>query len=597
MAQIAGENSVPLGVSGSGAAYVLNSREPNALALLQQGERARALAAQRQAATQAKLDQENAKAFNDAVKFKQDGSPYFSGELNNRVYGPLTGRVTEVFKSNRGDLFARNAAAAPILRQAEMETLQSEGKTKYINDEIRTLQADDKLYDADYAGKKLSAALRNDDGTGRLPSEFDAEGWRRGLTGDHNLYKEPEVVRRATEKLMPIITQRVAEAGSIGGQHTAEQVRGRFVAFDGKGHPILNKDGSPKLNLTEDTQTLLESDPLFKLKVDAREAAYNTQREADPTLPKMSRRGHISKMIGPLAFYDEREDAGLNALLRAPRERKADPKQLVATPAVSRQFSPYDVPGTNERRTNHYASVGKSLGTASGPGIQVEANNGQMMIVGQNGEVTRPNTPTANGRVPVQLLSRDYVLYANGKRIGRDKPFQTDEEAHQDLLRIIRESPHPEKLELRVEGRAVVKDKTRTEGDGLGGTTAGLRTQHYDPTKGKMVNDAGPTERQQEVMIPITQEIDAQLRRASGNKYEPRTTSDYERQIINAVKGRGGRLVTPYSAEKPTLAPASKLTSKPAPPAWLKPAAATTKGSKPATKPNKAADLSGGMLD
>jgi hypothetical protein len=592
MAQIAGENSVPLGIAGTGAAYRLDSKEPNALSIIIGGQHARDIAAQRQAAAQLKTDQENAKAFNDAVKFKQDGSPYFAKELNNKVYAPLTGRVTEVFKANRNDTFARNVAAAPLLQQAEMETLQSAAKTKYINDQIGRFQADKNLYDSDYVGQNLSAALRNEDGTGRLPSEFDAEGWHDGLLGDHSLYKEPEVIRRATEKLAPTITQRVAEAGALGGQRSADTVRGRFVAFDGKGRAILNADGSPKLALNADTQTLLESDPLFKMKVDAREAAYNAQREADPSLPQMSRRGHISKMIGPLAFYEQTRDEQLNAQPRQARDKKADPKEVLATPTVTGQTSYYKAGGTGPNTANHYAAVGQSFGSATKPYVDVEVNSGNMEIVGQNGEATRPNLATANGRVPMRLVSRDYVLYANGKRIGRTDPFQTDEEAHQELLRTIRNSPNPAKLELRVEGRGVVVDKARTAGDGLGGAP---QATGYNRVSGKATYDTSTNETQHNVIVPITQDMDAQLQRATKGNWNHYKASAQEKEVIKEVQRRGGRLITPYNNAQP-LTP-TKATTKPAPPTWLKPAAATNKGSKPATKPNKAADLSGGMLD
>jgi hypothetical protein len=601
MTGISGESSVPLGRSGTGAAYVLGSKDPSALSILMQGDKVRALAQQRAQAAKLKADQESSKVFNDLVKFDQDGSPYFAESLNNEVYKPAMPALTGAFKNNRTDLFAQREAAAPILQRLANETAQSKAKTLYLNEKLRTFQGDNKLFDTDYAGQNLSAARRREDGTNRLPSEFDAEAWSDSLLGDEKLYKEPEVIRRATEKLMPIITQRIAEAGQLGGQHTSDQVRGRFVAFDGKGHAILNADGSPKLNLTADTQTLLESDPLFKLKVDAREKAYNAKREADPNMPQMSRRGHIAQMVGPLAFYDQTRDEQLNAQVRQPRATKADPKQLVATPTVSRQTSYYNEPGSTVERPNHYAAVGRSLGTAAGPGINVETNSGEISIVGGNGKVTRPNTPEANSRVPVQLLSRDYVLYANGKRLGRDKPYQTDEEAHQDLLNTIANSPHPEKLEVRVMGQGVIKDKARVAGDGLGGKQEPLG--YKTTAKGRTpVYDTGTSETQHTVLVPITQEIDAQLRRASGldsnnrPKYEPRATTAQERELIDAVTKRGGKLISPYGTEKPTAAPkpTTPAAARAARPAWLKPTKAAANLTQ--KKPTQPADPSGDML-
>jgi hypothetical protein len=319
MPAISGENSVPEGRARTGAAYVLPATSQDALSIILQGDRNRATARERAAARQAKVDQESAKAFNDAVRFDQSGSTYFADALNEVIYKPLVPSLQEQYKVNRGDSFAIKSATAPIMQRADNETKQSEAKSKYIGEQLRAFQGDKSLYNTEYAGQNLSAALRGENGARRLPSQFDAEAWVDSLRGDQNLYKEPEVVRRATKGLAPIISQRVAEAGSIGGEHTANQVRGRFVAFDGKGHPILNADGTPKLNLTADTQALLEGDPLFKLKVDAREAAYNKKREEDPNLPQMSRRGHIAQMVGPLAFYDQSHDEGLNRLPPQPR--------------------------------------------------------------------------------------------------------------------------------------------------------------------------------------------------------------------------------------------------------------------------------------
>jgi hypothetical protein len=590
MPQISGENSVPLGVAGTGSAYVLGSHEPNALAIIQQGGRARALVRERQRAAQLKKDQENAKQFNDAVKFDQDGSPYFAEVLNNEVYKPLVGELAQKYKDNKNDSFAARLAAAPILQRADNETKQSKAKSQYLDSQLKSFQADKELYDSAYAGQVLSAARRREDGTNRLPSEFDAEAWHDNLLGDHQLYREPAVVKRATDKLMPIITQKVADAGALGGQHTADQVRGRFVAFDGKGHAILNADGSPKLNLTADTQALLESDPLFKLKVDAREAAYNQKREADPSMPQMSRRGHIAQMVGPLAFYDESRDEALNAQPRQPRTTKADPNAILATPTVTGQTSYYRADGSGTNTPNHYAAVGHSFGSASKPYVEVEANNGAMQIVGQNGEVTRPNTAQANGRVPMRLMSRDYVLYANGKRLGRPEPFQNDEEAHQHLLKLIRESPHPEKLELRVMGHGVVVDKAKTAGDGLGG---GPQATGFNRKTGKPTYDTSTTETEHSVLVPMTQDMDAQLKRATNGKWNPYQASAQEKELMQEVKKRGGHLITPYNNAQP-LAPEKSKTPRPTAdrPAWLKPKTATP----PAKSTTRTADQSGGML-
>lgn len=317
MPSISGENSVPLGRSNTGAAYILANNNPNALAILENGRRAREMQAKAAADAKAKADALRAKEYNDNVKFDMDGSVYFGEGLQQQVYAPLTGQLTDIYKQRDLDSMGRSTATRPILQRANNETVQSKAKTQFLNAQMRAYQQDKEYYDPQYAGENLSSALH--DGTrNRLPSEFDEEQWNTTLQADHRLYREPEVIKRTMKGLMPVISQKVSEAGAIGGQHHADTVRGRLVAFDGQGKPILNADGSPKLNLNGDGLALIDQG-IFKLKADARQAAYEQAREADPNLPRMTRAGIVAQMVGPLAHYDTAHDEGLNPLPPRPR--------------------------------------------------------------------------------------------------------------------------------------------------------------------------------------------------------------------------------------------------------------------------------------
>jgi hypothetical protein len=188
MPQINGENLVPNG-GLTGGAYVLGNRTPDALTLLVNGERARQINGQRETDRRLKRDQELSKIYNDAVNFKRSASPYFSKGLESQMYAPLSGDLTNVFKQNRDDNFARNVAARPILDRADMETKQSEAKTKYLHDTLATFNADKNLYSLAYAGEHLAKYLHDGD-RNKLPSETDVETWHNGIMADPNLYNE-----------------------------------------------------------------------------------------------------------------------------------------------------------------------------------------------------------------------------------------------------------------------------------------------------------------------------------------------------------------------------------------------------------------------
>ncbi|MDO7852953.1 hypothetical protein [Hymenobacter convexus] len=598
-------------MAGTGASFILGRTGPDALSLLEAGRRSSAIAAQQEANRQAKRVEQDAKDYHDSVKYEQSGSPYFAQQLNEKVYKPFVGELRGIYEKRDLDRMGRQMAAEPLKQRVGNETKQSDAKTAYLNDAIRKYQ-NDPLYNAKYATEHLAKALRGKDGSGLLPSEFDEEAWKAGLLGDHQLYNEKAVIDHTTKGLFPIISQKIAEAGQLGGQHTADTVRGRLVAFDGKGHPMLNADGSPKLNLTADMDNLLDSDPLFKLKTDARVAAYDAERQksieanaADPTvpvLPIMTRRGHHAQMVGPLAFYDTTKDEGLNALV--PRNRAAakdNPNKVVVSDYAGARQSDYVHPMRGQV-TNHYAEVGQSFGSAAKPYVEVSVPTANMTIIGQDGKPTDTNHIKGGGNTKVKAQTRSYVLYTkSGKRLGRPEAFATDQEAADYALKIAREYPKPQDLELRVEGRGIVEDAARTAGDGLGGL--GGAPLVYQPAKnrgetGKMAPDNSVAKTERTVLFPITQEADEQLARATGGKWSHYKPSPAQAALLREVTKRGGKFVSPYSHAQREAEKATNPKTKPQRPAFLN-APTTGQKAKKVTNnktTNAAAGNSGGML-
>jgi hypothetical protein len=419
-------------------------------------------------------------------------------------------------------------------------------------------------------------------------------------------------VAKTLHNVVPTITQKVAEAGTLGGQHYADQVRGQLLYME-HGKPVLNADGSPRLNLDGGAAALLDQGTV-KVLADAREAAYNKQREEReaarltdpslPSLPKIGRNGHLAMMFGPQLAYSQSHDEALNPRPPQPRATpKSSRDEVMVTPAVGFQLSHYEQPGQQPgalARTlgakpgpatlvaNHYPTVGQSFGSARQPFTPVVVDNARAEIVGQDGKPTHLSKAAPNGKIQMQLTSRDYSLYVNGKRVGRREVFATPAEAYQHLLSTINglTPEQARKAELRTEYRGAVVDKEKTAGDGVGGRPQAIGTN----ANGGPTYDNGTSEKRYSVIVPADQYTDAQLVQATGGKWHPRIPTKEQRAVIDALRAKGGRLVTPYS-QAPAAQPVPKEKADPL-------GFGDPKLPRPAfLKAKQAADRSGGMLD
>jgi hypothetical protein len=196
--------------------------------------------------------------------------------------------------------------------------------------------------------------------------------------------------------------------------------------------------------------------------------------------------------------------------------------------------------------------------------VEVTVDNRGAQVVGQGGKITT-SVQGANGKVPMQVVSRDLTLYINGKRLGRKEAFQTDQEAYAYLLRTI-ESLTPEqarKAELRAEYRGTLTDRARTTNDGAGsGQPTPTKSSKLDPDallERAANRTAAVVEERLSVIIPASQAADAQLQRASGGKWDARKPTEQQARVIEALKRKGGRVVTPYTSTEPQ--PTSQTTT------------------------------------
>lgn len=440
----------------------------------------------------------------------------------------------------------------------DVETLRMHGvaKQKFWSERTGQIAKDPTRNLTNYT-TALGHSLIGPDGKRVLATAHDPEATAAALDADASTYNEPEVVRQTLHDVVPVLSQRVAVAGQLGGQRHADQVRGQLIAMH-NGQPVLNADGTPRLNLDGGAAELLDQGRV-KLLADVREAEYNKRREADPTLPKMSRKGHLASMFGPMVAYTQQHEEALNDRLPQPKAAvQPKPDEVTATPAVGFQLSHYEQPGMQPGKLgsllgkkpgpatlvpNHYPTVGVSFGSARKPYAPVMVDNHAAEVVGQDGKPTHLSIAAANGKVPMELTSRDYSLYVNGKRLGRAQPFTTAGEAYQHLLSTI-EHLTPEqarKVELRPEYRGAIVDKVKTANDEVGGQPKAIGIN----ANGGPTYDGSTTEKRFSVIMPADQYTDAQLMRATNGTYHPRIATPEQKAVFEALRRKGGRVISP----------------------------------------------------
>ena len=580
MTVIAGENLVPRGVAGSGGAYVLPKTGPDALTILGSGLRGREhlqamqrLGQRVRAATDAKAKEKTDKAVADAGKNLRDDLQYKTetGRLFQPGFEESTAdvfdRLTSTYKREQvGELsrFDAERERATIKRDTEALRIHGVEKQKAINDVAAKVQADPTRNYVNYTNG-LAKSVLLPDGKRVRATDYDPNAAFASLDLDPTTYHEAEVVKKALHDVVPKITHKVAEAGRLGGQHQTDTVTGQLIASR-NGKPLFNADGTPVLNLTDETQAMLDQGPV-KILADTREAEYNKRREADPSLPNMTRRGHLASMFGPQVAYSQSHEEGMNAQVPRPHTPKISTNTVLAYPTSSQHTSFFQpAPGVPTAQ-NHYPAVGHSFGSQAKPYVEVTANTANIEAAGGGGQLNRVNPEGTSLDVPFRLQTRAYMLYDNGKRVGAAQPFGSDKEAEQFALDYVRRHPHASKLSLRVMGLGTVVDKSKTAGDGLG---AAPKIVGYNQNTHQPIYDTSTTETTQSALVPMTQEMDAQLTRQTGGAWQRYKTSPQEAELIKAVRGRGGRLITPYTTT-PHVAPqisggplAGRLTS-PAP--------------------------------
>ena len=258
MPEIPGETLTQ--AAGSGSAYILNSRSPDALALLAQGQRNIAADRARQKEAKEKQAKDIGEKFTADIKYKSKTGRLFQGSFDEATTD-LPQRLADAYlkaAQNPGPLTGINLKreTAQMLNEAEALRLHGEEKQTFWDKRAAAISTDPTRNFANYT-TALGRTLIGEGGKRVRATDHKEEEVTALLDNDATTYNEPAVVAHVLKTVVPILQQREAHAGAIGGQHSADQVRGQLIEMQG-GRPVLNADGTPRLNLNGPALELLD---------------------------------------------------------------------------------------------------------------------------------------------------------------------------------------------------------------------------------------------------------------------------------------------------------------------------------------------------
>lgn len=319
-------NSVPLGVSGSGAAFVLGNNN-TALNLLQQGEAARRRAEQLREAARLKQLQVDAKDYLDASKFNLEGGRIFQKGLTDVVAPEAQQRVMAVYQDRTLTPMQKSMKAREIQNGYEGERQMTLQKQKYADDFLKTAIADPEI-NQEAIALDFAKVSRAPDGTPLRASQFDEEAVTNGILANATNYNAPVVVQNAIKGIQPAITELQTQAGRIGGVNSTKAVTARFIAIDPVTNTPLMKDGVPVINITDDSVALLKQNKRFNLLLQDR----ITQAKAQGV--ELDEKQAAADLVGPYATYKASDVTRRNA---QPAQGRASGSKVNIISGVSAQ--------------------------------------------------------------------------------------------------------------------------------------------------------------------------------------------------------------------------------------------------------------------
>ncbi|WP_324675553.1 hypothetical protein [Hymenobacter sp. GOD-10R] len=579
-----GFNSVPLGVSGSGDATVYGLGTAP-LTILRQQDALRARQQQQEQQLQAKREAQQAQEFRDllsASKLNVNGYLPFKTQIDQSVQAARE-KLNALYQDPKIDIYQRRNAVQQLEDQHNSFVHGTEEVGKMLDQVRQTAKADPRYNDAAIT-TDLYNSLKDEQGNTVDLSKFSPTTLAATLTNAKN-YDETQVVKAWLDSTFEADQSTLSSAARPGGYGQKAQASSNYfllengrLKLDPKTHQPIPRTELPEVQLAA------EADPFLRGLLDLKQSQYNAQIKAveqkmrsyeplteqerqfvwqEANTPK-TRTEFLNELLLPHA-YQRTSNTQTYSRPIAPKIPKATPKQsgteVTVTPTTGYQASTYQPAPTGAMQrvknavgilpsaiTNHYPTVGETFASARKSYAEVTVDNRGAEVVGQDGKTTA--LAEGNGKVPMQLVSRDYVLYVDGKRVGRKEPFASDADAYQYLHKTIDglTTAQARKAELRVEYRGTLTDKARTGNDGAGGPPK--PTTNIKAAKGQYAEPwaaTSTTENRQSVIVPASQTVDAQLQRASGGKWNPKRLTPQQNQVVEALQRKGGRVVSPYT--------------------------------------------------
>jgi|GEM_PF-5144085 len=594
---------VALGRAGTGAATILEGGY-RPLEILMKGDQLEEMRQRRAMAEAAKQKENDYRDFLANAKFDTKGNLHFQAELDQlgqQAYTEMQKVATNPSLSRTEKAMQQRQIAARMQGQAHFSNEIGKGMQ-----EVEAL-ASDPRYDKEALRRRAFETLYDPvTHTKRSLLTYDPSVLS-SIGSDPETFNKPLVAKKFADAVIQkdrLLMETAARPGRTGHAVTWES---RGVEHNADGTPKIDpQTGLPIINVEKVLQDA-KSDPMvnaiierqLKQHQDVVTAALEKAQAKQPLSPE-EQQVIQQESVKPRGYTDFLADLLTNQVYArktvdretfrpapaAPRPRataKPSSSEILVTPTVGSQLSPFVPPPSGRLQkmkdalgitpapvSNHYPTVGVTFGSARRSYAEVSVDNHTAEIVGQEGKLTR--AAAGNGKVPMQVVSRDYVLYVNGKRLGRKEAFTSDAEAYQHLLHTIEEMTPEQarKAELRAEYRGSFVDKAKTANDGSGGRPT--PTGRND-TSGKNTYDTSVGEERLSVIVPATQATDAQLVQASGGKWNPRQPTPEQARVVEALTRKGGRVLTPYSYSTPNKASSSSAAG--AGKYYQRPAAAT----------------------
>jgi hypothetical protein len=594
-------NPVPLGQAGSGEAFLLQGGMSPLLQIQKQDAITQRVREQQAKAKQQQQAQEMQELQKLRMGISEEGFLPYSKELDEGrqgVYGAMLSKYQDPTLSSH----QKQVQAFQVLNEFNSKatwTKQVEGRFK----DIVSLSGRDKRYNPAAVDKALYGSLNDQEGN-RLPIASFNPDVLNTLLDNPDTFDKTAVAASFLEELAKADASTSSTAATPGRYGQKSTYESNYFETE-NGHPKLDPITGNRIARTNRPEVIeaAKRDPFVSKVISQQMQAH--QQQVAGVVEKMRNLEPLTAEEQHLVAQEQTEPkryaAFLNELLlphayqrtsevqtyarpiapkAAPRPKaalKQPANEITVTPTVGYQASAYQPEATGRLgqmkkalgiapapTVNYYPTVGATFASASKPYVEVTVDNRGAQVVGQGGKITT-SVQGANGKVPMQVVSRDLTLYINGKRLGRKEAFQTDQEAYAYLLRTI-ESLTPEqarKAELRAEYRGTLTDRARTTNDGAGsGQPTPTKSSKLDPDallERAANRTAAVVEERLSVIIPASQAADAQLQRASGGKWDARKPTEQQARVIEALKRKGGRVVTPYTSTEPQ--PTSQTTT------------------------------------